>query len=278
MTRILVVWEDQYFETLGPFVKKRVTARAPVGSTSFPELLFHTAHSNGGFKRYASSTWDNVRPRGLPRNPGPIDHLVCVVDGDKLHNLTAGIAQAPPGDIEAWLVAAEQAWQGDLRGLCQSSPAGTVHGRVLRWSKESLVLAGYDRTAVKERLGIDVQAEKVRAHLAACKPPPTSVSDALFTSTYRKPLQCLTDLDRIQRKLGASSLAKNAPELDDALRDLARDDLSIVAQRVPDIDRFADLIWQLASPQPPEHARALAAPSPGQAAASKKTPRRPPKR
>jgi hypothetical protein len=129
MTRVLIAWEDQYFQTLGPFVKKRVTARAPAGAMTFPELLFHTAHSNGGFKRYAAS------------------------------------------------------------------------------------------------------------------------------------------------------LGKNAPGFDDVLRDLARDDLSVVVERVPDIDRLSDLIWQLASPPPPGPPRAPDAPSapPGQGP-SKKKPRRPPKR
>lgn len=253
MTRVLVVWEDHHYETLGPFVKKRVSARAPAATPRFPEILFHTSHGNGSFKRYVASTWENVRSKGLPGNPGLIDHLICVVDGDKLHERLMGTVPHPPAHdsaLPAWLAAAERAWQDHLRALCDKAPPGTVHGRVLRWAKESLVLAGYDREAAKLHLGIDLQSPTVREHLARCSPDPQAVAPPLFSSTFRKPLRCLTGLDGAQRAPRPPSLSKNAPELDDALRALAREDSALVTARVPDIDRIADLVWQLAAPGP----------------------------
>lgn len=277
MTRILVAWEDHYYGTLGTFVKKRLSARAPAGQTRFPEVLFHTAHGNGSFNRYVRSTWDNIRGKGLPGNVGAIDHLICVVDGDKLHEQLGAVTRPPPAiaDIPAWLTSAEQTWEEHLRALCDNAPKTTLHGRVLRWSKESVVLAGYDRDAAKQHLGIDVQTGGPKEHLARCIPSPTSVESTAFSSTFRNPLRCLTDLDAAQRAPRASTLTKNAVELDDALRTLARDDCSIIAARVPDIDRLADLIWQLATPgQQP----AAPSPPPGPSPPARKRPQRPPKR
>lgn len=258
--RVLVVWEDFYFQTLGPFVKKRLAARAaaaggrnpgashlPAEQPRFPELLFHTSHGNGGFQRYVSSTWENVRAKGLPGNPGPIDHLLCVVDGDKLHERIPGISRAPALDLPTWLTSAEHTWEEHLRALCKSAPRSSVHGRLLCWSKESLVLAGYDRSAFQQVLGIDLRSDPVDAHLARCVPVPSGVPNGSFSSTFRHPLRCLTELDSAHRAPRPPALSKNAPELDDVLRALVRDDCALIAERVPDIDRLADSIWSLAT-------------------------------
>lgn len=259
--RVLVVWEDHYFQTLGPFVKKRLAARAPGEQPRFPELLFHTSHGNGSFNRYVSSTWDNVRAGGLPGNPGPIDHLICVVDGDKLHERITTIPKAPAGDLPTWLSAAERAWEDHLRALCTSAPPSTVHGRLLCWSKESLVLAGYDRGAFQQQLGIDPRAASVEEHLARCSPVPSRVENASFSSTFRHPLRCLIDLDTAHRAPRPPVLSKNAPELDDVLRALVRDDSALIAERVPDIDHLADAIWGLATSTSPLPIKPLAAPA-----------------
>ena len=242
MIRVLIVWEDGYFETLGPFVKRRVAARVPSVHTGFPQVLFHTSRGAGGFNRYVASIWDSVRARGLPLDKGPIDHLVCVVDGDKLHDHVEIIDRPPAdaADVPAWLATAEQAWQEHLHRLCDNAPKATVHGRVLRWSKESLVLAGYDCESMKTSLGIDTQTAAVTEHLARCVPAPPTIKGPEFSNTFRKPLRCLIELDGAQRAPRAAVLAKNAPDLDDALRALAQNDCATIAERVPDIDRIAD--------------------------------------
>jgi hypothetical protein len=104
---------------------------------------------------------------------------------------------------------------------------------------------------VKQHLGIDHRSTPVEEHLARCSPAPSTVEKTSFSSTFRKPLRCLADLDAAQRAPRPPALSKNAPELDDVLRALARDDCALVAERVPDIDRIADLIWQLTTrPEP----------------------------
>lgn len=248
MTRVLVVWEDRYFETLSPFIKEQVAVRAPAGVVVYPKLLFHTAYGAGGFKHYVSVTWPLARAKGTPSDPGVIDHLVCVVDGDKLHEQVSAIPQAPAqvDAVEAWLAKAESDWQEHLRSFSEKAPASTVHGLILCWNKESLVLAAYDRDAAKRPLGIDVQASGAQRFLAACKPPPASVRDELFSSTFRKPLNCLAELGKASAS--TTDLGKNAPAFDDTLKVLTRDDRAVVARRVPDLGRLADLIWRLASP------------------------------
>jgi hypothetical protein len=250
MTRLLIAWEDEYFKKLGPFVSRRMSALRPAGVVTFPKLLFHTAYGAGGFKHYVSSTWDRARSVGLPSDPGLIDHLICVVDGDKLHEQVGTIPRAPlqAETVDAWLAGAEPAWQDHLRGLVGKAPKNSVHGVILCWCKESLVLAGYDQEAAKRRLDIDVQAEDMQAFLRACKPPPSSVPDELFSATFHKPQRCLDEMAKARSSGRTSAFGKNAPEFDDMLDDLAREDSAVVARRVPDLDRLASLIWRLASP------------------------------
>lgn len=251
MTRVLVVWEDDYADPLGLITRRLVRATAPGPSAIVPGLLFHTTRGNGAFERYVHRTWPAVRPTGLPRDPGFIDHLVCVIDGDRLHDLLTAEVPHPPTEVRAvgaWHAAAERAWQTYLHGKCDPAgpPLATVHGVVLRWSKESLLLAGYDQPAM-DQLDILAERAEVAEALAACTPRPQDIDDALFTDTFRRPGVCLEIL-RKARGLGA--LHKNAPEIDDALRALDRESLMIVRSRVPDIGRVADLVWRLHLPAP----------------------------
>ena len=87
MTRVLVVWEDTYFQPLDHLLNRVVKKQAPRAEVSRPTVLHHTARSNTAFERYVETTWPKVSPRGLPGDPGAIDHMVCVVDADKLSDL-----------------------------------------------------------------------------------------------------------------------------------------------------------------------------------------------
>jgi hypothetical protein len=121
---------------------------------------------------------------------------------------------------------------------------------VLRWAKESLLLAGYDQPAMKAYLQSAVEAveaPEVAAVLARCTPRPQDIPDERFTDTYRRPSACL-NLLREACRLGA--LHKNAPEIDDALRALARESLSKLRDRVPDTARLSALIWELHRGEP----------------------------
>ena len=246
MTRVLVVWEDLYFRELDHFVRSRLATHARPDATAYPQVLSDTAHGDGNFARFVEKTWPNVRGKGVNRSVGPIDHLVCVTDGDRLSERLPDVAKPrpDPSDVLSWHASAEATWQVHLRSLAASTaaPASTVHGMVLRWSKESLVLAGYNSGAAKDLLGIDASSAEGLATLAACDPHPASVEPKAFTDTFRRPLKCLSDLAPRRR-------LKNSPEVDDALRALAAtaSQRDVVCARVPDIDRIADRIWQLAA-------------------------------
>ena len=67
MMRVLVVWEDLYFEPLALFLKRRLSHLIPTPNPPFPTLLFHTTKGQGAFSRYVQSTWPNARGKGLPR-------------------------------------------------------------------------------------------------------------------------------------------------------------------------------------------------------------------
>ncbi len=247
MTRVLVVWEDEYFDPLHEITKRLVRALMPQEGAVPPSLLRHTTRGNAAFHRYASVTWPLVRARGLPGDPGPIDHLVCVVDADHLHDLLPNKIEPPPSQAvtaAAWHFAAQHTWQEHLRAQCDPSgpPPSTVHGLALRWAKESLLLAGYDRPPMKAHLDVDIQREDIAKALAQCAPPPREVQDQHFTNTYRHPSRCLSLL---RKKSGLGPLHKSAPEIDDALSALAKDSLDTLRARVPDMDRLASLIWQL---------------------------------
>lgn len=247
MTRVLVVWEDTYCESLGGLVKRLVHARAPAPDAEMPIVLPHTSRGNGGFDRYVHTTWPAIRVRGLPVDPLPIDHLVCVVDGDHLHELLPLKVPRPPAGVPAvaaWHAAAERAWHEHLRAQCDAGgpPETTVHGVVLRWAKESLLLAGYDQPAMEAHLDVAAGHPGVAATLARCRPRPEGVDDALFTDTYRQPSTCLKSLREV---CGLDVLHKSAPELDDALRALGRESLAKIRDRVPDLAHLAALVWEL---------------------------------
>lgn len=252
MTRILVVWEDDFWEPLGGMMKRLVRSLAPVPDAQAPTVLFHTTRSNSAFERYARTTWPAVRSRGLPTDPGLIDHLLCIVDGDRLHDLLPTLIPHPPGEVDAvsmWHAAAERAWQERLRATCDPGgpPVTTVHGAVLRWNKESLLLAGYDQPTMEVHLDLSAEHPAVAASLADCTPRPQDVEDQRFTDTFRRPSGCL---ERLRKARGLGALHKNAPEIDDALRMLSRESLPKIRVRVPDIGRIALRIWALHQREP----------------------------
>jgi hypothetical protein len=252
MTRILLVWEDAKFEPLGEVVQRAVQASAPSSPEEFPRLLSHTTHGNGNFGRYVATTWPRASAHGLPNQPGMIEHVICVVDADRLDTLVPTIPSFPTivAEIAAWHAGAAQTWLQWLRDRVDPGgpPPSTVHGIVLRWAKESLVLAGYDQPAWNEHLELDAGHPDIRRALGSCEPRLHVTEDSVFTDTFRRPLDCIKALRRARH---LSSLPKTAPQIDYALRALARDSIATICARVPDIARLASLIWDLQEKKTP---------------------------
>ena len=246
MTRVLVVWEDAYCESLGALVKRAVHAHRAPDAVARPTVVRHTSRGNTKFSRYVRETWPLARANGVPLDSHPIDHMICAVDADRLHELP-GVDVTPPGvtATDAWHAEAERAWQVWLRSQCapDGPPVATVHGLVLRWAKESVLLAGFDQPAWKQFLEVDTSAPAVQTELRRqCTPHPSEVSDVVFTNTFRRPLSCL-QLVREACKL--SRLHKSDVTIDDAVYALARESLPTILARVPDLARLTSLIWSL---------------------------------
>lgn len=238
MTRLLIVWEDDLYKSSARVVDRLARASSN-SSQSALELIHHTSRSNGNFGNYVENTWPRAKLNGTPVNPGSIEHLICVVDADKLHEVLPGCDAPSAGDIEEWHRSASQLWEQHLRSRARASsaPETSVHGVVLRWNKESIVLAGYDTPAVEKHLGFSITNSSVEEVLSACNPDPRTVREEIFSNTYRKPLTCLRSLREGE---GLSRLSKNAIQIEDALKDLVRDS-SQIARRMPDLSRIAVL-------------------------------------
>lgn len=152
--------------------------------------------------------------------------------------------------VAAWHEAAERAFQSHLRAQCDPGgpPTSTVHGVVLRWAKESLLLAGYDQPAMEAHLEVSAEHPDVVAALGRCKPRPQQTDAARFADTFRRPFDCV---NLLREARDSAPLHKSAPEIDDALRVLARQSLGAIRERAPDVGRIAALVWRLHA-GPPE--------------------------
>jgi len=245
MKRVLVVWEDRYFDALHGVLKAALARRESVPGALRGQLAADSANTNSAFARYAGETWPRVSAVGTPRDPRPLDHVVFVIDGDAIHRLIPATAKRPrrASDVPRWHQEAEAAWNHYLHSQVGSRIASaTVHGLVLRWSRESVVLAGWDGPSVSYALSIDVEHADVKKALAACDPNPLRVDPAGFTDHFRAPFDCLNNLRRAR---GIVALDKNDPEVDDALRSMARSELSLIESRVPDLTRLAERVRSL---------------------------------
>jgi hypothetical protein len=221
--------------------------RARVGVEAFDRF----GATRERFEKLVSDTWPNASAKGTPSSPGRIDHLVCVIDADRLHEIVAGVRPpSAPGDdvgaVAAWQRAAERAWSELLRSWTgSSSDPATVHGSLLCWSKESVLLAGFDQPAMKSQMGFDIDDAAVQSFVASCEPSPGAVDARTFSQRYRKPMSCLAKLFDAQK---LSFPAKNDPTIDDALRELGRESLAVLRERVDSLRALTELVWRLHRP------------------------------
>ena len=250
--RIAIAWEDRYWEPLHDVLVRRREANRPAGTTDNIDFLPFPVLGNGNFAPFVADDWPTAHARGFVNKPGPVEHVICVADADALHAHVPAMAPPPslPADVGGWLTTAEQQFLSHLRA--KSHKPATVHAVLLRWAKESLTLAAYDRPQAADKLGLQITHTQVQKHLAKCVPAPGSVHDAVFTDTFRLPVTCV---DGILTAQGLPAVGKGA-FMDDVIRALSGNDLAVVCARVPDIDRLLQLAWSLVtaprrSPAPP---------------------------
>jgi hypothetical protein len=256
--RIAIAWEDRYWEPLHDVLVRRREAHRPAGTTDNIDFLPFPVLGNGGFGRFITVDWPTAHAKGFPNEPGPIEHVICVADADALHPHVPRMAPPPllPAAVGAWLAIAEPQFLGHLRA--KSHHPATVHAVMLRWAKESLTLAAYDRPQAGDKLGLQIQHPAVQKYLAACARPPGSIPDAEFTDTFRQPVDCI---DGALRAQGLSPVGKGS-FFDDVIRALSGNDLAVVCARVRDVDRLLRLAWSLVAAPPPALAPAPPPPAP----------------
>ncbi len=147
------------------------------------------------------------------------------------------------GATSAWLAEANDRWTAKLRAVATVAPE-RIHGRFLRWSQESLLIAAHDVDQALASLGCR-DPSRVRKHLQACSPSPLSTPDADFADCFRKPERCLGDM---LKAAGAALPRKGAISRDDAIDAASTHAIAKLCARVPDLAALAHLVGGLAAP------------------------------
>ena len=244
MTNVLVVWEDRFHAKLDLCLKRTLRHLG----VPPPVLCFDKVLGYGGFKSYVEASWPEAAHRGLVRTSnrsgGPIHHLVCVADADRAHECCAvDNPTTVAGSTAAWLAEANERWTAKLRATATTAPE-RIHGRFLRWSQESLLIAAHDVDQALAPLGCR-DLGRVRKHLQACSPSPLSTPDAEFADSFRKPERCLEDM---LKAAGASIPKKGAVSRDDAIDAASTHAIAKLCARVPDLAMLAHLVSGLPAP------------------------------
>lgn len=240
MIRVLVCWEDRFHEALDLCLRRTLQHRRAAG-LALPEerrLFFDDARGYGGFERYVREDWPRSSCKGLPRSGGPIHHLICVADADRASDCCGEDAPPTlPAATRDWIERCNASWTRRLRGATSVEPLH-VHGRFLRWNKESLIIAGHDSAAAMRRLGCrDLTA--LHRHLTACAPNPLLAMDEQFTDLFRRPGRCLAEL---VTAAGGRQPRKSDPTVDDALKEISGSMIARLCTRIPDLIGLAELV------------------------------------
>ncbi|MFO0758349.1 MAG: hypothetical protein U0359_17790 [Byssovorax sp.] len=237
MSRVLVVWEDSQHDKLDLCLRRAIRH---LGLPP-PALYFTDCRGNGGFIPYLKKDWLKACRVGLIKSNGPIDHLVCVADADRAHECcpvdNPSIVAAPTAP---WLARADALWTDKLRAEAPVGPE-RVHGRFLRWSQESLLIAAHDVDETLAALRCR-DRRKIQKHLEGCAPSPLSIPDAEFADAFRKPERCLSDM---LKAAGVPVPQKGASPRSDALEAASARAIDRLSARVPELPALARLVSDL---------------------------------
>jgi hypothetical protein len=242
--RAVLVYEDHEPSALHAVVRKTLNARFDASGRSgpWPELTHLSSKGVGNMSHVVGRQWPIYRRTGFPRGGHKPDALICIADADRLHEHIPGVAAPPPvpADTEAWRAEAERSLTAFLRGQAVVD-AERIHGHLLRWNAESLLIAAYDHLDIASGLQ-PIDEGKLEEFLEACREQPLESQDYAFMSRHRRPTRCFDDLCSA---VGLPRVPKTAKLRGDILRIAARRDLETLCARVPDLPRLADRILDL---------------------------------
>jgi hypothetical protein len=137
---------------------------------------------------------------------------------------------------------ADVQWTKTLRTATTLDP-DRVHGRFLRWSKESVVTACFDVPEALGKLG-NFDQEKLRRHLAQCRPHRADSSpDEMHIHEVRSPQSCL------ERGCASVDLAvprKSSVVIDDVIDAASKTHIAKLVARLPDLRMLSHFVAELA--------------------------------
>jgi hypothetical protein len=248
VARVLILWEDRYCDGLDRFLRGAVRFVRRHRAIAPPQIFPHAVRGWGNFKPFVHHDWPRMRRAGwkLPsdlRGSGPVDYLLCVADADAAAECCRGLGSCHD-DTDLWVRMANERWTTELRANAQVD-AQRIHGCFVRWSRESLLIAGFDSPRALARLadGRKFDAAGLATFLGSCQPSPKETDDDLFVERFRSPGECLK---KMLAAGGFPPLRKNAVPVEDALKELSREpDLERVLLRVPDLLCLAELLCSL---------------------------------
>lgn len=235
---LLLAYEDHYCSELDRAVR-RVIRRD--GDLAVARELYPV---NGvtNFPGFVSADWQRFRDHGFPKKGKPRPRaLLCIADADAVVAQLGITPRARP--YHEWILQAEEQFTRLLRSKIDRPEQ--VHGTLLRWNLESTLIAAYDEPEAMQRLaGADpLDTEGLGAFLSRCTPDPRTIVDDAFTDTFEGSQRCLTALER---SMGWRKLKKGDSRKDDALTWMANHRLDKLVHRVPDLERIARRVRQIA--------------------------------
>ncbi len=243
MTRVLVLWEDKFYQKLDVCLRRTLRSLPNTGTNTL-EITPFGVQGNGGFDPFLRNDWPIAARKGFLRSHGPIEQLICIADADCATSV-CGIEQPPgfPNPTDAWVTRANDTWTAKLRSIAPLA-ADRVHGRFLRWSLESLLIALHDVDSALRKLACR-NRDALTKFLQSCNPPPAEVVSGQFVERFRAPQYCL---DQMLKAAGATRSGKGSVPREDALDEGSRVALDRLVTRVPDILSIAQFVQKLAQP------------------------------
>lgn len=116
MSRVLVAYEDTYFEEFDRTVRRVARVYAP---TSAPRERC-PVEGVTNFGNFVRRDWPIYRDKGVPVGKPRMERLVCVADADAVSSQLPGIPACPTaGPTEAWLDEAEAAFERYLKASAE---------------------------------------------------------------------------------------------------------------------------------------------------------------
>ena len=243
--RILLCWEDRYFTGLRAVCRSAVRVlREELGIRGALPLLFDdTARGDGGWKKHLTRDWERIQRAGIPnRGAGPLDHILYVCDADSASRVLEEVDSPPrQGSTQDWHARATECFESNLKKL--ASDEDRVHGVLLRWHKETLLLAAHDQEEILRILNWEKVPGDGRTQLYAnCEPRPDRVEDPDFIDTFRSTGECL---GKFTQAFGVAKLRKSDPRVDDVLAKFGQAEIRLLMKRVLDIRNLAEKIVTL---------------------------------